>query len=94
MSPFLERVGSPSLFVLNTSLRTNHLTSVQTLGGHEASGDTSPRNNFNCDVTCSCLNVQNNGEGGITVLNMHSSTALSFFFVVYLWGGVRQVGWA
>lgn len=79
MSPFLERVGSPSLFVLNTSLRTNHLTSVQTLGGHEASGDTSLRNNFNCDVTCSCLNVQNNGEGGITVLNMHSSTALSFF---------------
>lgn len=34
------------------------------------------------------------GRGGITVLNMHSSTALSFFFVVYLWGGVRQVGWA
>lgn len=38
------------------------------------------RNNFNCDVTCSCSNVQNNGEGGVTVLNMHSSTALSFFF--------------
>ena len=63
MSPFLERVGSTSLFVLNTSLRTNHLTSVQNLGGHEASGDTSLRNNFNCDVTCSCLNVQNNGGG-------------------------------
>lgn len=64
-SPFLERVGSPSLFVLNTSLRTNHLTSVQSLGGREASGDTSLRNNFNCDVTCSCLNVQNNGAGGL-----------------------------
>lgn len=25
------------------------------------------------------------------MLNMHSSTALSFFFVVYLRGGVRQV---
>lgn len=60
-------------------MRTNHSTSVQTLGGHEASSDTSLRNNFNCDVTCSCLNVQNIGEGGVTVLNMHSSTALSFF---------------
>lgn len=36
------------------------------------------------------------------MLNMHSSTALSLFFVcfffvcffvVYLWGGVGQVGW-
>lgn len=30
---------------------------------------------------------------GELLCNMHSSTALSFFVVVYLWGGVGQVGW-
>lgn len=87
MSPFLERVGSPSLFVLNTSLRTNHLTSVQTLGGHEASGDTSLRNNFNCDVTCSCLNVQNNGRGGYCV-------KYAFFHCVVFFLCCLPLGWS
>lgn len=44
------------------------------------------RNNFNCDVTCSCSNVQNNEEGGVTVLNMHSSTALFFFSLLFTFG--------
>lgn len=86
VSPFLERVGSPSLFVLNTSLRTNHLTSVQTLGGHEASGDTSLRNNFNCDVTCSCLNVQNNGEGGDYCVKYAFFHCVVFFSLLFTFG--------
>ncbi len=62
-----SRIGSPSLFVLNTSLWTNHFTAVQNSEGtRTVETPLRLRNNFNRDVTCSCLNVQK--YGGVTVL--------------------------